>query len=305
MDLKWISLLGEFHQQNSWLIFSGKQVEVGGQYQPAIGNFLCNQRFSGGTIEADIIFDELDDASACELILFYDPSTRSFLTAGLGGFGASFSIRHFTNRWTVLAAAGEKKNLGPGISYHVKAGLIGSQISLNVDGIDVLSAQMPFSLPPSQVGVWCLSKHQIRVGKYSVRTVPPKVFVVMEFSSPYNEIYLEVIKRISEEFEIEAVRADETFGPGIILTDIARQIIESKAVIAEITPPNPNVYYEIGYAHALGKPTILIADKSAKIPFDVSPFRILLYENTIPGKSRFEAGLRKHLAAIFAPGTGT
>jgi len=69
-------------------------------------------------------------------------------------------------------------------------------------------------------------------------------------------------------------------------------------VIAEITPANPNVYYEIGYAHALNKPTILIAERATELPFDVSPFRVLFYENTIAGKKRIEEGLRRHLEAI-------
>ncbi len=55
-----------------------------------------------------------------------------------------------------------------------------------------------------------------------------------------------------------------------------------------------------GYAHALKKPTILVADrdKLAKLPFDVSPFRTLFYQNSIGGKKKVEEGLRKYLEAI-------
>jgi nucleoside 2-deoxyribosyltransferase len=97
---------------------------------------------------------------------------------------------------------------------------------------------------------------------------------------------------------VDAKRADEVYGPGVIIADIVKQIVESKLIIAEITPANPNVYYEIGYAHALGKPTILIAEKATELPFDVSPFRVLFYENTIAGKKRIEDGLRRHLESI-------
>lgn len=45
---------------------------------------------------------------------------------------------------------------------------------------------------------------------------------------------------------------------------MTKQIAEYRVVIAEITPANPNVYYEIGYADALRKPLILIADKTIK-----------------------------------------
>jgi hypothetical protein len=69
-------------------------------------------------------------------------------------------------------------------------------------------------------------------------------------------------------------------------------------VIAEITPPNPNVFYELGYAHALDKPTILLAERSSKLPFDVSGYRCIMYDNSIKGKSGLETLLRNHLLAI-------
>jgi nucleoside 2-deoxyribosyltransferase len=88
-------------------------------------------------------------------------------------------------------------------------------------------------------------------------------------------------------------------GPGLIITDIAQEIMEARVIIADITPANPNVYYEVGYAHAIGKPVILIAETpTSQLPFDVSGFRVLRYENTIGGKAKIETGLRKHLDAI-------
>lgn len=125
----------------------------------------------------------------------------------------------------------------------------------------------------------------------------------MQFTKPYNELYVEVVKPICEEFQIASLRADETYGPGLIIADVVKQITESRLVVAEITPANPNVYYEVGYAHALNKPTILIAEKGTQLPFDVSPFRVLFYENSIDGKRRVEEGLRRHLRALeMAPG---
>ena len=88
------------------------------------------------------------------------------------------------------------------------------------------------------------------------------------------------------------------FRPGIILEDIVRGIVESKVIIAEITPPNQNVFYELGYAHALRKPAILLAEEGKALPFDISGYRCLFYENSIGGKRRIEEGLAKHLNAI-------
>lgn len=120
----------------------------------------------------------------------------------------------------------------------------------------------------------------------------------MQFTKPYDELFEEAIKKVCEEFKIRAVRADETYGPGLIIADIIKKIRESQIVIAEISPANPNGYYEVGYSHALNKPTILIAEKDTKLPFDISPFRTLFYKNSIGGKKKIETGLRKHIEAI-------
>jgi hypothetical protein len=301
MELKWAPLLGAFATEDSTLVFKGQRIQYEGQFQPAIGNFIANRQFSGGSISADISFDAVDNYSACELIAFYDPARKVFLTAGLGGSGGLYSIRSFANTWTIHASAGDRSSLKAGVQYHVMVHLVGSRVALTVDGVNVLDTQLPVSLPSSQVGVWCMSESQIRIANFNVVSKPPTIFVVMEFTSPYNEIYLEVIKSVCRDLGVDAVRADEAAGPGVILADIVRSIVEAKAVIAEISPANPNVYYEVGYAHALGKPTILIADRSTKLPFDVSPFRVLFYDNTIPGRSRFEEGLKRHLSAIFLP----
>ena len=72
-------------------------------------------------------------------MLYHNPATRAFVTAGLGGAGM-FSIRHFFNQWSVIAMAGDKANMRADYPYHVQAKVRGSQITLTVDGIDVLQA---------------------------------------------------------------------------------------------------------------------------------------------------------------------
>jgi hypothetical protein len=69
---------------------------------------------------------------------------------------------------------------------------------------------------------------------------------------PYVGLYNEVIQQVveCEPFKLEARHAGETFGR-VILQDIVRGLEEARVVIAEITPANRNVFYELGYAHAL------------------------------------------------------
>jgi hypothetical protein len=98
---------------------------------------------------------------------------------------------------------------------------------------------------------------------------------------------------------LEVFRGSDIYKPGIILEDIVRDIIESEVIIAEITSSNANVFYELGYAHALGKQTILLADRaSAMLPFDIRGYRVIFYGNTIKGKPEVERKLEAHLKSI-------
>ncbi|KAA6328711.1 hypothetical protein EZS27_022415 [termite gut metagenome] len=110
----------------------------------------------------------------------------------------------------------------------------------------------------------------------------------------------EVIKPVCEEFKLKCERADENYATSLILQDVINSIINASIIIAEITPDNPNVFYEVGYSHAINKPTILLCDKKRpKLPFDLSGFRTLFYDNSISGKTRVETHLRKYLQNIF------
>jgi cobalamin biosynthesis Co2+ chelatase CbiK len=129
----------------------------------------------------------------------------------------------------------------------------------------------------------------------------PRVFVVMQFGSPYDDLYREVIERISKKLGLATLRGDDVFAnsSSIILQDIIRNIKESDIIIAEITPVNANVFYELGYAHAMNKPTILLANRTVeKLPFDVSGYRVIFYDDTIRGRRDIEENLEKHLENV-------
>jgi hypothetical protein len=130
-------------------------------------------------------------------------------------------------------------------------------------------------MPRGSSGVWAIGPNNIRFSRFFVKQEQPKIFVVMQFTEPFNELYSDVIVPVVKKAGFKVVRADETYGPGIIIADIVQQISSASAIIADITPNNPNVYWEVGYAHALAKPTVLIAERETKLPFDVSPFRTL------------------------------
>jgi hypothetical protein len=103
----------------------------------------------------------------------------------------------------------------------------------------------------------------------------PSAFIAMQFSEPFDEVYRDAIAPLVAEIGYNPIRVDDVSHPGIILNDVWLQLTEASLVIAEITEANPNVYYEVGVAHALRKPTVLLAQRGTKLPFDLGPHRCI------------------------------
>ncbi len=300
MAYQWISLTGEMIEEDNNVTFKGGTIEVKeGQFISKAGHFICDQTFGGGIISGEVLFKDTIEENECGFLLFYDPLSKGFAVARLGSTDSLFSLMTWNGReWNIHATAGSKEQLKPNQYYKFKVYLKGSRVEISVNDIEVLVATLPYVPPQGQSGIWAIGKSDIVFKNYTILREPSEVFVVMQFTPPYNELYNDVIVPLCKKLDLSAIRADEAYGPGIIVSEIAKQIIDAKVIIADITPKNPNVYYEVGYAHALNKPTILIAESPTQLPFDVSPYRVLFYENTIGGKNKIEKGLQKHLSAI-------
>jgi hypothetical protein len=121
----------------------------------------------------------------------------------------------------------------------------------------------------------------------------PEIFVLMPFTPQLKLVYDDHIKKaISEsELKLRVGRADELFGATSIMSDIWSAINAARIVIADCTGRNPNVFYEIGLAHAIGTHTILISQSLDDIPFDLRHLRIVIYEYTPRGVQAFETAL--------------
>lgn len=297
----WLSILGDFEIADGVLIFKGGVTELlDRQAGFQVGNFISDLEFGGGNISTTITFSDDLSSSAAGIILYYHPATGAFVEAQIGG-ASLISVQTFGGQtWITHASHGPSQQIEAKRPYHLQAQVTGSRVIVTLDNIRVIDTNLPFSLPRGQSGIWAMGPHDISFTGYDVETERPKLFVVMQFTEPFNDLYTDVIRPIGGEIGFEVIRADETSGPGIIIADIERRIIEAKAIIADITPNNPNVYWEVGYAHALKKPTILVAERSTQLPFDISPFRTIFYDNTIAGKSKIEDGLRGHFEAILS-----
>lgn len=265
------------------------------------GICVSNIRLVEGEARVKIQFKSGPTDGAGRILLGYRSLDDDYISVGLGGYGAAYVISHFSaaRGWRAIAIAGDEENLRPEQLYEISVTVEGQRISLDVDGVRVLGHVLENSLPQGQLGLFAWGNQNVEFESLSAKAQAGTIFVIMQLSSgPYQELYSDVIQPAATKFGFRASHAGDVFGPGAILEDIVRGIVEAKIVIAEITPPNQNVFYELGFAHALKKPTILLAERGKQLPFDVSGYRVLFYENSIGGKRQVVEGLCKHLEAI-------
>ena len=105
----------------------------------------------------------------------------------------------------------------------------------------------------------------------------------MPFDDTFSDIYKFGIKGAAEDAGAYAERIDEQIFTEGILDRIFTQISKADVVVADMTGRNPNVFYEVGYAHALGKVTLLLTQAVADIPFDLRHLRFVPYLNNGEG----------------------
>ena len=109
----------------------------------------------------------------------------------------------------------------------------------------------------------------------------PFVFVLMPFNDAFTDIYKLGIKKTAEEAGLRAERVDEQLYSESMLERIYRQIDAADIIVADMTGQNPNVFYEVGYAHAKGKHCILLTQNASDIPFDLKQHRHIVYGGQI------------------------
>jgi hypothetical protein len=115
-----------------------------------------------------------------------------------------------------------------------------------------------------------------------------------ELKRRYDDLIKEAILAASPNLEV--VRADDVALPGTITSDILTRLMHSDYVVADVTYPNPIVFYELGLRHACRTGTVLIRDRAGpKTPFDIAHLRHIEYENTPSGLK----ALAEQLATYF------
>lgn len=108
-------------------------------------------------------------------------------------------------------------------------------------------------------------------------------FVMMPFADPIGGYYKAIYESAITKAGLRPIRADdEIFATGKIIDQVWSGITAAKVLVAELTGRNPNVFYELGLAHALNKPVVLVSSNQSDVPFDLQHIRVIYYDMRDP-----------------------
>ena len=126
---------------------------------------------------------------------------------------------------------------------------------------------------------------------------PTLVSAMMPFHPGFDRVY-EALQGLAVAVGFRCRRADDIWENPAVMQDVVSLIDRSRVVIADCTGRNPNVFYEIGIAHTLGREVILITQNETDIPFDLRHLRYLQYLNNGEGLAVLVERLRPRLADL-------
>lgn len=137
----------------------------------------------------------------------------------------------------------------------------------------------------------------------SIFNLPPEsvdpnlVSVMMPFSPSLRPVY-DSIQSSAKHQGLVCMKADDIWDHSTIIQDIFSLIFRSFIVVCDFTGKNPNVFYEAGIAHTLGKHVIPITQSEQDIPFDLQHHRYIRYLNNSEGLTEFQKLLSSRFSTL-------
>jgi hypothetical protein len=107
-------------------------------------------------------------------------------------------------------------------------------------------------------------------------------FVIMPFGGWFDDYYEGIYVPAIEAAGLCPRRADDIFRPSPIINDIWTMTKSARVILADLSKKNPNVFYELGLAHALSKPAVLVTEAIEDVPFDLQSLRVIVYNKDEP-----------------------
>jgi len=125
-------------------------------------------------------------------------------------------------------------------------------------------------------------------------------FVISPFGEWHDRYYQEIFVPAIAAANLDPMRADSLFRPSNIVHDIWHGVTASRVMLADLTGRNPNVFYELGLAHATRKPVLLLTQDIDDVPFDLRGLRVIQYDLRNPQwgiilREKITSGLKETL----------
>lgn len=124
----------------------------------------------------------------------------------------------------------------------------------------------------------------------------PIVFVAQSLRPESEPIY-RAIRAAAQAVGANALRADSLAEPGLLVEQVYQHLESAEVVIADISHMNPNVMYELGFAHGAKRPVIVISSDLPHVPFDIASVRVIRYGETLADLRDFELEMRRMISA--------
>jgi hypothetical protein len=125
------------------------------------------------------------------------------------------------------------------------------------------------------------------------------IFVLMPFDAKLKNVYANHISRLGEELGLVIRRADDFVEAGPFMAKVWDNIYAAELIIADCTQLNPNVFYEMGIAHTVGKKVILITRSEDDLPSDIKHYDYIPYVYDPEGVEELIEGLRRFIKSHF------
>jgi hypothetical protein len=116
-----------------------------------------------------------------------------------------------------------------------------------------------------------------------------------------QRVYRNHVQPVVGQLGLVCERADDLYDVRAVMQNVWESINRARVIIAEMTERNPNVFYELGIAHTLGKPVIMITQSIEQyVPFDLKHLRSIEYQFK-PGEiEKFEQALRRTIQTVLS-----
>jgi len=180
--------------------------------------------------------------------------------------------------------------------------------------LETFSAQLGLSKAPLTHSHWAIKDadlFKILLINQQRKAIVPTVFsvdsvnqqeadmvsVMMPFSAEFDVVY-STLQKATLSVGFRCMRADDFWEHHAVIQDIVNLIARARIVICDCSGRNPNVFYEAGIAHALGKEVMLITQSDDDVPFNLHHLRYVRYLNNKEGRVSLSEAVQSRMRTI-------